>query len=149
MSCLLNKRRIWNAIFLFTYISHFLKIGIVPFAETWMNPETDTQSEASKKEKNKRCTLTHTRGIQKNGTRWAHLQSRIWDRCREPYILSAQCSVVNCGRSITQQSSPCTPLLYLRLYTLWIAIFHLPLPQQLATIILLSSSIYLIILETS
>ena len=34
----------------------------------WMNLETVTLSEVSRKEENKYHTLTHIRGIQKNGT---------------------------------------------------------------------------------
>ena len=40
----------------------------VPFAETWMDPETVIQSEVSQKEKNKYCILMKICGIQKNGT---------------------------------------------------------------------------------
>ena len=39
---------------------------IVPFAETWMDPETVIQSEVS--QKNKYCILMKICGIQKNGT---------------------------------------------------------------------------------
>ena len=38
------------------------------FVETWMDLETVIQSEVSQKEKNKYYILTHTCGIQKNGT---------------------------------------------------------------------------------
>ena len=35
----------------------------VPFAETWMDPETVIQSEVSQKEKNKYCILMKICGI--------------------------------------------------------------------------------------
>ena len=38
------------------------------FVEMWMDLEIVIQSEVSQKEKNKYCILTHTCGIQKNGT---------------------------------------------------------------------------------
>ena len=41
--------------------------GTVLFAKTWMDLETVIQSEASQKEKNKYCILTHIFGIQKPG----------------------------------------------------------------------------------
>ena len=41
---------------------------IESFVETWMDPETVTQSEVRQKEKNKYRILTHICGIQKNGT---------------------------------------------------------------------------------
>ena len=41
---------------------------IVPFAETWIDPETVIQSEVSQKEKNKHRIISLICGIQKNGT---------------------------------------------------------------------------------
>ena len=47
-------------------LSH--KNETVPFAETQMDLKSITQSEVSKKEKNKYHVLTHIFGIQENGT---------------------------------------------------------------------------------
>ena len=41
---------------------------IVPFAETWMDPETVIESEVSQKEKNKYRIISLISGIQTNGT---------------------------------------------------------------------------------
>ena len=52
----------------FTSFSAVKRNEIGSFVETWMNLETVIQSEVSQKEKNKYRILTHTCGIQKNGT---------------------------------------------------------------------------------
>ena len=45
------------------YYSAIKRNGTVPFAETWMDLETVTQSKVSQKEKNKYRTLMHICGI--------------------------------------------------------------------------------------
>ena len=45
------------------YCSTIKRNKIVPFAETWMDLETVTQSEVSQKEKNKYHMLIHIYGI--------------------------------------------------------------------------------------
>ena len=50
------------------YYSATKRNKIVPFAETKIDPETVIQSEVNQKEKNKYHVLTHTCGIQRNGT---------------------------------------------------------------------------------
>ena len=50
------------------YYSAIKRNETVPFAKTWMDLEIIIQSEVSQKEKNNYYILTHTCGIQKNGT---------------------------------------------------------------------------------
>ena len=50
------------------YYSAIKRNETVPFAKTWMDLEIVIQSEVSQKEKNNYYILTHTCGIQKNGT---------------------------------------------------------------------------------
>ena len=45
------------------YYSAIKRNEIVPFAETWMDPEIIIQREVSQKEKNNYYILTHTCGI--------------------------------------------------------------------------------------
>ena len=45
------------------YYSTIKRNEIVPFAETWMDPETVIQSKVSQKERNKYRILTHICGI--------------------------------------------------------------------------------------
>ena len=49
------------------YYSAIKRNEIVPFAEMWMDLETDIQREVTQKEKIKYHILTHTCRIQKNG----------------------------------------------------------------------------------
>ena len=50
------------------YYSAIKRNETVPFAKTWMDLEIIIQSEVSQKEKNNYYILTHTCGVQKNGT---------------------------------------------------------------------------------
>ena len=50
------------------YYSAIKRNETVPFAKTWMDLAIIIQSEVSQKEKNNYYILTHTCGIQKNGT---------------------------------------------------------------------------------
>ena len=40
---------------------------IVPFAETWMDPETVIQNSVFQRQKSKSCIVTHICGLQKRG----------------------------------------------------------------------------------
>ena len=60
-------KKMWY-IYTMEYYSAIKRNETVPFAETWMDLETVIQSEVSQKEKTKCHVLTHTCGIQKNGT---------------------------------------------------------------------------------
>ena len=60
-------KKMWD-IYTMDYYSAIKMNEIGSFVETWMDLETDIQSEVSQKEENKYRILMHICGTQKNGT---------------------------------------------------------------------------------
>ena len=60
-------KKMWY-IYRMEYYSAIKRNEIVPFAETWMGPETVIQGEVSQKEKNKYCIVSLICRIQENDT---------------------------------------------------------------------------------
>ena len=58
----------------------------MPFAKTWMDLAIIIQSEVSQKEKNNYYILTHTCGIQKNGTDELICQTEIETEVKNKHL---------------------------------------------------------------
>ena len=68
------------------YYSAIKRNETVPFAKTWMDLAIIIQSEVSQKEKNNYYILTHTCGIQKNGTDELICQTEIETEVKNKHL---------------------------------------------------------------